>query len=205
MSAQPKQGAYVDAALAVVGERIDERIDELGRRRHRRRAWGVVGLVSATVLSGSVAAYALTAAGTSDETAAPVPDMTAHSIACVDGTDVDAPAYFTARYRVDAGVEVSPSAICTAARAVADAEVRALSPDASRALAGRLIAGVNGEVPTTEVRVDAASFAVASTQHIGDAAVCTRDDGAIVVLVTAGDRSSSALRCARAGLSGGGR
>ncbi len=35
MSAQPKDGIYLDATLGVIGERIDERIDEIGRRRRR--------------------------------------------------------------------------------------------------------------------------------------------------------------------------
>jgi hypothetical protein len=202
MSAQPKEGVYLDAALAVISEQIDERIDESSRRRHRRRVWGVAGLVSATVLSGSVAAYALTAAGTSGEASAPPVAMTAHSIACVDGTDAAATAYFTARYRVAADVEVSPTAICTSARAVADADVRALSPDAARALAGRLIAGAGDELATADVRVDAASFAVASSQAVGGVGVCAGDDGSLIVLATGAkaDRSTWAMRCARAGL-----
>jgi len=202
MSAQPKEGVYLDAALAVIGEQVDERIDELSRRRHRRRAWGVAGLVSATVLSGSVAAYALTAAGTGDEAPAPVIALTAHSVACVDGTDPDAAAYFTARYRAAAGVEVSPTAICTAARTVADADVRALSPDAARALAGRLIAGAGDELGTADVRVDAASFAVASSQTVASMGVCARDDGSLIVLTSGAtaDRGTWAMRCVRAGL-----
>ena len=81
---QPKEGIYLDAALAVIGEQIDERIDEVSRRRRTRRRFGVAALSIFALASGSVAAFALSATGEREE--APAVVMSAeHVVQCVEG------------------------------------------------------------------------------------------------------------------------
>lgn len=114
MSAQtpaPKEGIYLDAALAVVGEQIAERIDDVERRRRTRRGIGTAMLALAVVASGSVAAVAL-ATRDAEEIPAKIAYEEPAFVRCVEAPDAADAAYFTVRYRVSTGVRVDGVGLC---------------------------------------------------------------------------------------------
>lgn len=109
----PKEGIYLDAALAAVGERVDEQIDRIAARRRRRSRALVASLAATTLLGGAVTAAALTFAP--EPPAAPVYEL--HSVRCVEGADDAAGAFYAVRFEIDAALQdrVNPEALCRAA------------------------------------------------------------------------------------------
>ncbi|QEO09797.1 hypothetical protein [Protaetiibacter larvae] len=151
----PKQGIYLDAALAAVGERVEERIDRVVERRRRRTRALVAALAGTTLLGGAVTAAALTV-GAQD---APAPSYHLESVRCVEGADDSGSSYFAVRYELadsDRG-RVDAEALCLGARdrLVAAPELADASPARLLALAEQLI--------------DAASTASAGAADAGSA------------------------------------
>lgn len=204
---QPKEGIYLDAALAVIGEQIDERIDEVSRRRRTRRRFGVAALSIFALASGSVAAFALSATGEREE--APAVVMSAeHVVQCVEGEFAVRDAYFTVRYRTTEGAGVDQPRLCARAWS-------ALASDSSTLLAATpqdLIAIVEdylseaitpeGADVDTTVEVSEASFGRLATAGTPPAMVaCERGTTTLVVspVTIPTTPSQRALLCARAG------
>ncbi|WP_029146511.1 hypothetical protein [Microbacterium luticocti] len=163
----------------------------------------MAGLVSAAVVSGSVAAYALSAGPQATDATAPAPTQSTRSISCVEQATPDATAYFTVRYRADARTRVAAIEVCDRAHTVLahDAErLRALSPDEARGAAADLVAPAAPRADA--VTVDAASFGPVGDDPIRDAAACLRTDGGLVVLVGSAhvEPVQRSLWCTRAGL-----
>lgn len=110
----PKQGIYLDATLAIIGEQVDERVDELSRHRRTRRRLGITALSVAALASSSVAAVALSSAGR-NESPAPVAKSAEHVVECVDGESAHRDAYFTIRFRATEGAGVDQLRLCAQA------------------------------------------------------------------------------------------
>lgn len=117
MNDRPKEGIYLDAALGVIGEQIEERIDEMSRRRRLLMRVAVLALSAVTVVSGSYAAAALSGVfGSPDAAPAPAASTVDARVLCIDGGDAaDAP-FFTVSYRVPAAEDTDEVALCSAAR-----------------------------------------------------------------------------------------
>lgn len=156
MSVGPKEGIYLDAALAVIGEQVDERIDEISRRRRRRGKVALAVLALATVLSGSAAAYAVTVvAAHARVTEQHAVAIVAGEARCADAGQSDA--FFTAHYRASADSALSESALCAAVRADLVADPRryeALTPDGALAAAATLLTDAGG----VDITVQKATF-----------------------------------------------
>ena len=198
MSERPKEGVYLEAALGVIGEQVSERIDEISRRRRRRAKGGVVALAVATVLSGSLAAAAVTGAFESSATGA-VQESAAWAapvqLRCVEGTDAQAPAFFTASYRAHPGVMIDAAA-CAEARTVIGTDAEALSA----ATPDELVIAAEGVLRASApegVQVVEASFGRVSADALPQARACLSDGGAVVLLVAAGADAPSCREEAR--------
>ena len=201
MSDRPKAGIYLDAALGVIGEQIDERIDELARRRRGRARIGVATLAIATVASGSVAAFAITSAGGG---AAPAPAALTLSaeVHCIDGSDADRPAFFTVRYRAQQASAGESARVCAAARSVLlsdDIAIAAAAPSEVVRIAEELVAVATGTT-NAAVAVDEAAFGRLSATGGPDMIVCQTGELAIVLATAPGavEPGDQALLCARA-------
>ncbi len=209
MSERPKEGIYLDATLAVIGEQLDARIDELTRRRRTRSRFGVAALAVVALASGSVAAVAITTAGPDAAPAAAAHTEVA-DLHCIDGLDPARAAYFTVRYRVAPEMVVEDAATCAAAREAiaADGSLTEASPAELVGLADRLLEG-NATRPEAEnaPAPDAVSVEEASAGPLalvtGPLApiVCTADAGTVVYLGAASDVAGKdrALLCTRSG------
>lgn len=208
MNEKPKEGIYLDAALAVIGEQVDERIDQLARRRVRRTRALIASLAVATVASGSVAAVALTSLAENDPVTAAESRSVAAEVRCVDGPPGDTlAAYFTARYRTPETVEVDSVAVCEAARVAVEDDETLLDAAPSQLVtaARELIMGA-AEAPTAgeasrgaapTVRVDAASFGPLSTSGAVDTIVC--DEGLTSVVVSVPENAVASGVCSAVG------
>ncbi|UJP10463.1 hypothetical protein L2X99_01830 [Microbacterium sp. KUDC0406] len=189
MSERPKEGVYLDAALAVIGEQVEERIDELDRRRRRRARVGVSALVAATLLSGSAAAYAIAQSHRPPHQAPIVEVSETRQLSCVEGADASAPAYFTVSYRADPAASVDAMAVCADARSTLASETARIarsSPVQLVAIATRLLKADAADRFT----VEAASFGTISADPATPVRVCG-DGDATVVLVAPPDAGSS--------------
>lgn len=196
MSERPKEGIYLDAALGVIGEQVEERIDEIVRRRRIRARLGMAALGVLTVTSGSVAAVALTStlattAPTAAETSAP---HTAQ-VRCIVGDDIEATPFFTVTYRAHADAAVDEEALCLGARRQLTTEAAALA----RATPEELIAAA--EVLLLEVSdaadavVEEASYGVPPTVGGADrtgTGVCV-DGSTTTILLGAVERAVGGL------------
>lgn len=201
----PKEGIYLDATLAVIGEQLDERIDELSRRRRTRRRFGVAALSVFALASGSIAAVALSATGEGEEPPAVVMS-TEHVVQCVEGEFAARDAYFTVRYRTTAGAGVDQPRLC--AQAWAD-----LASDSSALLAatpeglitiveGYLSEAIDLEEADVAVEVSEASFGRLAAASTPPAMVaCERGATTLVLspVILPTTPSERALLCARAG------
>lgn len=205
MKDRPKEGIYLDATLAVIGEQLEERIDALSRRRALRLRLGVAALAIATVASGSVAAVALTSNATDASPEASVSLTVPGEVHCVDGTDADRPAYFTARYRTAEEVEVDPVMLCGIARSAIATDDGTIEGAAPRELAGiaesllleAFTDDAPGEMPKADaVAVDAASFGVLSAYGGPHMIACTSDGHEVVFAAPYGDAPTLAERMA---------
>ncbi|WP_435746475.1 hypothetical protein [Microbacterium sp. PMB16] len=188
MSTRPKEGIYLDAALGVIGEQIEERIDALTRLRRIRVRIAVVALSLLTVASGSLAAVALTTglqpeAAPSVKTAA----VSTAQIRCVEGTDASARPFFTAVYRIAVDVDVDGTVLCTSAQqmlATDAASIDAASPESLVIIAEGLL----GEVADASgVRVDTASFGTLQQKAAAvdtQAMTCVDGDTTVVLLAS---------------------
>lgn len=202
MSTGPKDGIYLDAALAVIGQQIDERIDALSRRRRVRARVGIAALSIAALASVSAAAYAFSTVAAQSSAVAMSPSPTvAGEVRCIDGVDAAAAAYFTASYRVGEKERVDDVALCVRAHdaiAAAPLQYEQLTPAQAVAAAVTLIG-------TDTVAVDRASFgtAVAAGAWHG---IC--QDGEARIVLSSGVQLSPtewSARCASAGFAGASR
>lgn len=190
---RPREGIYLDAALAVIGEQVGERIDELGRRRRLRLRLGVAALSVLTIASGSVAAIAITAAGRDADAPAAVVHTVAVGVQCVDGVDPQRPAYFATSFRIAEGTSIDAAAVCATARSTLADEGAAIRREAPRDLLVRADAIVEAAAVPREPRsdgtvtdaatVDEASFGRLSAAG-GPAMTACRRDGGLLVLAT---------------------
>lgn len=201
MNSQPKQGIYLDAALAVIGEQVDERIDEIERRRRRSARWGVAALSLAVVASGSVAAVALSAQRAADVAPPPVAATVAHELRCVEGADAGAASYFTMRFRsADADVTDTAAALCDRAwkHLGEDGDaLRSASPAELVALAETFAAADDIEIDVTR-----AAFGAREASGGARAFVTCAQGADAVVLTLRGDlptRADQLALCARSG------
>lgn len=185
MSDRPKEGVYLDAALGVIGEQVEERIDEIVRRRRVRARVGVVALGALTLASGSVAAVAVTA---SLQSSRPAPEATASAstaqVRCIDGEDLTATPFFTVTFRIPAGAGVDEERLCVEARQQLATDAAALG----RATPEELVASAEERLldvsDTDEIAVEEASYGVLPNARDtgGDgAAVCV--DGATTTIL----------------------
>lgn len=210
-SDRPKEGIYLDAALAVVGEQLDERIDELSRRRRLRTRVGVAALAVFAVASGGVAAVALS--GLAPAPASPAALSAEHEVRCVEGADSD-DAYFTVRYRTAEGeADADAVRLCAQARsAIAGGfeEFRAASPKELRAIAEGFIADAlphaeGGFAAGTDedagVDVADTAFRPVAGPRPATPVTCVRDRSTLVLWVpdASPSRAERGLLCARAG------
>lgn len=182
----PKAGIHLDAAMAVVEQEVNERIDRIQDRR-RRLARVVVGaLLVGTVAGGAATAAALTAAP--PETTSVVAEPLVVELHCVDGADARASAYFTVRYQIaeEDAPAVAATGVCAAARAalgdsieLAEAEPTELLDIASLIVDAAIPAG-----PEVDYTVDEASFGPVALPATEVAyGVCEREsDGRIAVI-----------------------
>lgn len=201
----PKEGIYLDAALAVIGEQLEERIDELSRRRRTRKRLGVAALSVFALASGSVAAVALSSAVGPEEQVAVTAMAPEHTVQCIEGDSARQDAYFTVRYRVEQGVTVDAGELCarawTALASDAD-EVREATPEELMRVAAGYVSGEATDAAATVV--SDASFGRLAAQAVTSPPsmlACPREDETLVlappVLPTA---SADRLRlCAQAG------
>lgn len=201
MSDRPREGTYLDAALAVVGEQLEERIDELSRRRRMRNRVGIAALAVATVVSGSMAAVALSNPTTDAAAPAPVSLTVSAELRCVDGFDASRPAYFAVSYRTTDEGALDGERACAAARsalAADDAQVTSAAPAALVAMAAELLGEAMGASGATvadlpAVAVDEASFGRLSP--VGGARMVACDGGSVsIVLATSLDGAPTALQ-----------
>ena len=123
----PAEGRHLEAKLAIIGQQVEERIDDLQGRRRRALRIGVALL--ATVALGGTAVTAAALSYTPPATVVVEVPVVIENLRCVDGSDADAPAYFTVRYSIpaDAPDPVHRDAACDAARDAA----RGLDPRAT--------------------------------------------------------------------------
>lgn len=204
MSDRPKEGIYLDAALGVIGEQIDERIDELARRRRGRSRVGVAVLAIATVASSSLAAFAITSAGGG---AAPDgPALTRNvEVHCIDGEDAEEAAYFTVRYRAAQTAAGDPARVCAGARSLLisdDGTIAAGAPTEIVRIASDVVpaAAKRTDAAASAVRVEEASFGRLSAVGGPNMIVCETGDLAIVLATVPGAVApgDQPLLCARA-------
>lgn len=203
---RPKEGVYLAATLAVMGEQLDERIDELARRRRLRARVGVTALAVCAVASGGVAAVALSAAA--PELPAPAALTAEHELRCVDGDAVGDDAYFTVRYRL--GEDEPPAEavrLCALARSAVEArfdEFGSATPAQLIEIAEDLVAQAltrTGTDAVPAVAVDDAAFRPLAHPDPATPIVCEREGSTVVLAVPGGAASAvgRSLLCARAG------
>jgi hypothetical protein len=125
---RPAEGAYLDAKLAVIAQKVDERIDEIqGRRRRRLRA--IVAMLAVLAVGGTAATAAALSYSPPSTIVVEVP-VAVERLRCIEGTDATAAAYFTVRYAVPASEadRVDPVSVCRGAHASRDV-LDELSPE----------------------------------------------------------------------------
>ncbi|MEZ3159343.1 hypothetical protein AB1K54_02220 [Microbacterium sp. BWT-B31] len=206
---RPKEGIYLDAALAVVGEQLDERIDELSRRRRMGARAGIAALSVLAVASGSVAAaVALSAA---PATPAQQAALTAeHVLRCVEDDGTGRDAYFTLRYRTGVGdASADEVRVCASAWSALErdqAMLVAATPDrlvqiAEGFVAAALVVDDESGNPAPQVAVTDASFGrLSGSGGMPIMLACAGEAASVVVAVRDRDLTSAeqALACERA-------
>lgn len=202
--ARPREGIYLEAALAVIGEQVDERIDELSRRRRLRSRITIGALSVFAIASTSVAAVAITSASVQHDSATRVGAAAIeHELHCIAGPSPHLPAYFTTRYEATASVSVDPVAVCGAAyRSVTapDADFGSLTPSQLVIFA----AGLLDEASTSldlgaenDIHVLEASFRRPTDDHDSAPTVVCERGGVVTVLEGSGRGSgqTDAAQC----------
>lgn len=199
----PKEGIYLDAALAVIGEQVEERIDELSRRRRTRRRFGIAALSVFALASGSVAAVALS---TEREAEQPVAAALSaeHTVQCVEGESAVRDAYFTVRFRTAGEARVDRLHLCGqawSALASGSAELRAATPEE---LIGIAADYVSAAAPDAGAAVSVSDAAFGRLGAAGEAPVmiaCERADSTLVLSpsVVPSAPADRVLFCAQAG------
>ncbi|WP_217181934.1 hypothetical protein [Streptomyces sp. AC495_CC817] len=171
MSERPKEGVYLDAALGVIGEQVEERIDELIRRRRVRSRVAIAALGVMTLASGTVAAAAVTTAlQASTQARDTAPLAPTSQVRCIEGADTETQPFFTVTYRIPDDARIDETALCLGARQqlLTDADHLALStPQQLASAAEALIVDV---ADTADVVVDEASYGVLPPNPASDAA-----------------------------------
>lgn len=206
MSDRPRDGIYLDAALGVIGEQIDERIDELSRRRRRRARAGIAALAMAAVASSSVAAFAITSAVQLLPQEPSTATMSTIEVHCVDGEDTLRSAYFAVRFRAAVESTGKPERVCATARnrlAADDGTIAAATPSEVVAIASEIVAAATRSTTpaAASIAVDEASFGRLSHAGGPEMTACRTDDLVIVLATPRGAPASPAERallCARA-------
>lgn len=199
----PKEGIYLDAALAVIGEQIEERIDELSRRRRARRRVGVAALSIFALASSSVAAVALSTARDAEEPAAVV--MSAeHVVQCVEGESAVRDAYFTIRYRAAEGAGVDQLHLCGqawSALASDSTEIRAATPDELISIAADYVSAAAPDAGTAVSVSDAAFGRLRANSEPPVMIACERGDSTLVLTpsVVLSAPTDRVLFCGQAG------
>ena len=185
----PKEGIYLDAALAVVEQQVDERIDRIVDRRRRMTRLTIGVLLSTTLAGGALTAAALTYFP--QEVLPAAEPLVAVELHCVEGGDATAPAYFTARFRVtEAGASrTDPADVCSAARSTLteSTELANANPAALLRIATRVVASAEAEpeegAAAAAPEVSEASFGALQLTGSIELGVCERaSDGRLVVL-----------------------
>ncbi len=197
----PKEGVYLDAALAVIGEQIAERIDEVERRRRIGARLGAAVLAVSVIASGSVAAVAL-ATRDAEEVPTPIAYAEPATVRCLETSDVGDPAYFTVRYRTSAEFGIDSIRLCRTAWQTILAEgesLRAKSPTELADAAADLIAGAADATETPVVAVDEAAFGRVKGAQVLSMAVCSEGRETVVLGgIEALSATERAQACARA-------
>ncbi|PRY68132.1 hypothetical protein B0I08_105297 [Glaciihabitans tibetensis] len=200
----PREGIYLDSALAIVEQQVNERIDAVTHRRRTASRALIVGLLVTTLGGGVATAAALTI------TPAPAaPSMMVESsleLHCVDGPATIVPAVFTARLsvRAKAGSELDLAAVCAGARvAVASDSAGTLqdsTPDELLRVATDIVTA-SATQSSNQSSNQSADVAEASFGPLQPSAptptrftTCERaSDGRVVVLMTAGDAGADSV------------
>jgi len=209
MNDRPREGIYLDAALAVIGEQVDERIDELTRRRGRRLRIGFATLAVATIVSGAAAAVAFTSRAADDAPTASAPLTETREVHCVDDTDPATRAYFTARFRAADDVVVDDAALCAAARTAIAADDGDIAQDSPAQLVARALelvrsaatmdaasTGASEDPAPPPVSVDEASFGLPTAGAGASSVVCAAGGGLNVVVSTVSATTTAVDRAA---------
>lgn len=198
----PRDGIYLDAALAVAAQEVEERIDRIEARRRRRARLGVAVLSLSTLAGGSIAAAALVTAPPAT-VVIEVP-IELRDLQCVEGADPTAAAYLTLRYAIPAGAPdpLDAAEVCRSARALLIGDPAAVLSNAPEELLRRatelLAAGLVAEPDETRPAAPAPTVHRASFLPLREGAagattetVCLRgaDDRRVVVVVPRGPDS----------------
>lgn len=151
MRTGPVEGAHLEAKLAIIGQQVEERIDDLQGRRRRGLRVGI-GVLAALALGGGAATAAALSYTPPATVVVEVP-VTVENLRCVDGGT----AYFTARYAVPAGAPdpVDPDAACELALDAADRLDPSATPEQLLARAARVLSESAGGA---DIRVLHATF-----------------------------------------------
>lgn len=199
----PKEGIYLDAALAVIGEQLEERIDELSRRRRTRRRFGIAALSVFALASGSVAAVALSTARDAEQPVAVV--MSAeHVVQCVEGESAVRDAYFTIRYRAAEGAGVDQLHLCGQAWSALASDSTVLRAATPEELIGIAAGYVSAAAPDAGTAVSVSDAAFGRLTAGGEAPAmipCERGDSTLVLTpsVVPSAPADRVLFCAQAG------
>ncbi|QAY74525.1 hypothetical protein ET445_15510 [Agromyces protaetiae] len=191
---RPREGVYLDATLAVIGEQLEERIDELSRRRRIGARVGVAALSVFAVTSGSLAAaVALSAVPEADPASAALSAV--HELRCVEGTDAGGDAYFTLRYLTAEGAPAADDArVCASAWSALEADEAALVA----ATPARLIQIAEGFVaaalPEAEMEAEGeAAASAAPVVEVTDASFGRRSNGGTMPPMIACDAGATSV------------
>jgi hypothetical protein len=186
----PREGIYLAAALAVVEQQVNERLDGVVARRRRATRALLVGLLVTTLAGGAATAAALTVIP--EPTTPTVMIESSLELHCIDGDSTAAPALFTARIsvRTEAGSPLDLAGICSTARAALVADhadaLQTATPDDLLDAASAIVTTSTEKSSSELVDVVEASFGSAQpTAGPTDVATCERSrDGRLVVLMT---------------------
>jgi hypothetical protein len=182
----PKAGVYLDAAMAVVEQEVNERIDRIQDRRRRLSRMVVGALLVGTVAGGAATAAALTAAP--PKTTSAVSERVVVELHCIDGADAGGTAYFTVRYRVAApdASSIAATGVCSAAHAALtdSIELARAEPAELLEIASLIVGAAAASGQEVDYTVDEASFGSAALPATAVSyGACEREsDGRIAVL-----------------------
>lgn len=196
--AGPREGIYLDAALSVVEQQVNERIDRVSHRRRITTRALITGLLITTLGGGVATAAALTIVPADSQPTTVVSSIELH---CAEGASTRTPALFTARFSVQGSPEsaIDFAAVCSDAReAVLNDNSGALqdaTPDNLLAIAEAVIESSTESNSRGLVDVAEASFGPArGAAGPTDFTTCERSrDGRLTVLITPRESGSNTV------------